>query len=128
MLTSFFAAKMVTVWGGYVFVLNMIALHSALLVLLGRFGRKLYLSYSLFYIVGTVLAIQVPVVGWTPLKSLEQLGACAIFLGFQILYFCEVMIEKKRMSRAGAWKFRILVIFFAAVVGIIAILICVPSG
>jgi dolichyl-diphosphooligosaccharide--protein glycosyltransferase len=74
----------------------MIALHALMLVVLGRFTKKLYLSYSLFYVIGTVLAMQVPVVGLTPLKSLEQLGAAAIFLGFQVLMFCEVNIKKQK--------------------------------
>jgi dolichyl-diphosphooligosaccharide--protein glycosyltransferase len=119
---------MVAVWGGYVFVLNMISLHAAILVVLGRFSTKLYLAFSIFFIVGTSLAIQVPVVGWTPLKSLEQLGCCAVFLGFQVLQFCEVTIKKKRMSRADAWKFRIKIVGAAAVIGIAALAVFSPSG
>ena len=107
---------MVAVWGGYVFVLNMIGLHAAVLVLLGRFS------------VGTALAIQVPVVGWAPLKSLEQLGPCAVFLGFQVLQFCEFTIKKKQMSRAGAWKFRIQVISATAVIGVVAIVLFAEKG
>jgi len=119
---------MVAVWGGYVFVLNMISLHAAILVVLGRFSTKLYLAFSIFYVVGTSLAIQVPVVGWTPLKSLEQLGCCAVFLGFQVLQFCEVTIKKKGMSRADAWKFRIKIVGAAAVIGIAALAVFIPSG
>ena len=70
--------NMVAAWGGYVFVLNMIAAHAGLLVLIGRFTPKLYRSYTLFYVIGTLLAIQVPVVGWTPLKSLEQVRNCVV--------------------------------------------------
>jgi len=98
---------MVAAWGGYIFVLNMIGAHAALLVLLGRFSNKVYLSYTLFYVIGTSLAIQVPVVGWSPLKSLEQLAPCAVFLGYQALQYCEVMRKKYKMTRAEAWKFRI---------------------
>jgi dolichyl-diphosphooligosaccharide--protein glycosyltransferase len=119
---------MVAVWGGYVFVLNTIGLHAAVLVLLGRFSTKLYLAYSLFYVVGTALAIQVPVVGWAPLKSLEQLGPCAVFLGFQVLQFCEFTIKKKQMSRAGAWKLRIQVISATAVIGVVAIVLFAEKG
>jgi len=79
---------MVAAWGGYVFVLNMIGCHAAVLVLCGHFSTKVYSAYSLFYVVGTFLAIQVPVVGLTPLKSLEQLAPAAVFLGFQVLQYC----------------------------------------
>ena len=65
---------MVAAWGGYVFVINMIAAHAGWLLLRGRFTRQLYLSYSLLYVIGTALAGQIPVVNWAPLKSMEQVG------------------------------------------------------
>jgi dolichyl-diphosphooligosaccharide--protein glycosyltransferase len=119
---------MVAAWGGYIFVLNLIGAHAALLVLLGRFSNKVYLSYTLFYVVGTSLAIQVPVVGWSPLKSLEQLGPCAVFLGYQVLQYCEMMRKKNKWSRAEAWKFRIQ-IGVASLVALILIMMAVtPKG
>ena len=38
------------------------------------FTVELYAAYTLFYVIGTFGATHVPVVGWTPLKSLEQVG------------------------------------------------------
>ena len=108
---------MVAVWGGYVFVINLIGVHAAILVLLGRFGTKLYKAYSVFYFLGTFLATRVPVVGTTPLKSLEQLGPGLVFLGFQLLAFCEQQRKKKKMNRMEAWKFRITVFAVAAIAG-----------
>ena len=107
---------MVAVWGGYVFVINLIGVHAALLVLLGRFGTKLHRAYSVFYVVGTTLAIQVPVVGWTPLKSLEQLGPAGVFVGFQLLAFCDYQKKKKNLTTLQTWKLRIIV-------GLIALLV-----
>lgn len=80
---------MVATWGGFVFVLNMIGVHAACLVLLGRYSAKLHRAYSLFFIIGTWGAMRVPVVGKTPLTSLEQLGAMAVFLGLQVLAACD---------------------------------------
>mmetsp|Transcript_24713 Transcript_24713/g.51515 ORF Transcript_24713/g.51515 Transcript_24713/m.51515 type:complete len:974 (+) Transcript_24713:126-3047(+) len=119
---------MVAAWGGYIFVLNLIGAHAALLVLLGRFSTKVYLSYTLFYVVGTSLAIQVPVVGWAPLKSLEQLGPCAVFLGYQLLRYCEMMRIKKKMSRVDAWKFRIQIFLGAIVVASVFVAAVTPKG
>ena len=119
---------MVAAWGGYVFVLNLVGCHAAVLVLMGRFSRKVYLSYSLFYAVGTALAIQVPVVGWTPLKSLEQLGPALVFVGYQVLYYCEVVRLKKKLGRADAWKLRLKVISMCAVVGIVLLILLTPKG
>ena len=119
---------MVAAWGGYIFVLNMVGLHAATLVLLGRFSDKVYASYSLFYVIGTTLAIQVPVVGWAPLKSLEQLGPCAVFLGYQVLQFCQVVIRKRNLSRKDAWKLRIQVVTVGLMVAMALVYMLAPSG
>jgi dolichyl-diphosphooligosaccharide--protein glycosyltransferase len=80
---------MVAAWGGYIFVLNMIGIHALVLILIGRYTKKLHSAYSLWYIVGTLGAIQVPVVGLTPLKSLEQLFPACVFIFLQLIYVCE---------------------------------------
>ncbi len=119
---------MVAAWGGYIFVLNMIGVHAATLVLLGRFSNKIYASYSLFYVIGTALAIQVPVVGWAPLKSLEQLGPCAVFLGYQVLQFCEIVKRRNNLSRKEAWKLRIQISLVGLIVAMLLIYMLTPRG
>ncbi|KAL3907677.1 MAG: hypothetical protein SGILL_008775, partial [Bacillariaceae sp.] len=119
---------MVATWGGFVFVLNLVGCHAAALVAMGRFSPKVYMSYSLFYVIGTTLAIQVPVVGWAPLKSLEQLGPCAVFLGYQLLRVCDIMKGKKHMSRLAFLKLRVQVFVAAGVVAIILAMMATPSG
>jgi len=126
--TGFAYFYMVAAWGGYIFVLNLIGVHAAVLVLLGRFSTKVYKAYSLFYVIGTTLAIQVPVVGWTPLKSLEQLGPAAVFLGFQVLQFCEMQKMKRKFSRFQAIKFRLQVGLFAMIIGGIVVYFIAPKG
>ena len=76
---------MVAAWGGFVFVLNLIGVHAGLLVICGRYTSKLHRAFSLFYTIGTWGAMRVPVVGWGPLKSFEQIGPLVVFLGLQIL-------------------------------------------
>ena len=44
------------------------------LVALGRYNSSLHRAFSLFYVIGTFGATRVPVVGWQPLSSMEQLG------------------------------------------------------
>ncbi len=127
-LAGFAYFYMVAAWGGYVFVLNMVGVHAAFLVLIGRFSKKIYLSYTLFYSIGTFLAIQVPVVGWSPLKSLEQLGPCAVFLGYQVLFYIETTIAKKKMGRKEAWKYRFRMSITAALVGIVCLFCFIPRG
>jgi len=119
---------MVAAWGGYIFVLNMVGLHAALLVAMGRFSTNVYIAYSLFYAIGTFLAIHIPVVGWAPLKSLEQLAPCALFLGYQALQATEIFRKRKKLSRADTWKLRIMV----GIAGLVAVMFYVsfvaPSG
>jgi len=119
---------MVATWGGYVFVLNLIGLHATLLVLLGRFSTKIYVSYSLFYVIGTALAIQVPVVGLTPLKSLEQMGPGLVFVAYQVIYYCERQIFQKKLARFEAWKFRIEIMVTVCVVTAFIFIVLVPQG
>ncbi len=107
---------MVAAWGGYIFVVNLIGVHAGVLVLLGRFGPKLHKAYSVFYFLGTALACQVPVVGRTPLKSLEQLGPMGVFVGFQLLAFCDYFKKKKKLNTLQTWKLRFVVFLSAALV------------
>ena len=75
---------MVMAWGGFVFVLNMVGLHAAALVAVGRYSSSLHRAFTLFYAIGTYGAIHVPPVGYGPLKSMEQLAPLLVFLGFQV--------------------------------------------
>ena len=119
---------MVATWGGYVFVLNMIGVHAAILVAMGRFTTKVYLSFSLFYVIGTALAIQIPVVGLTPLKSLEQLSCLVIFIIYQVLFIAEKQVKKRKLSGKDAWKSRRDTYLFAGISGMILIAFFLPSN
>ena len=127
-LTAVAYFYMVAAWGGYVFVLNLIGIHAAALVAGGRFSTKVYRAYSLFYFFGTILATQVPVVGWTPLKSLEQLGPCVVFLAYQLLMLAEYIKGKKEMTRLQVLKLRVKIFAIAAAVGILAVMAVAPRG
>mmetsp|Transcript_6346 Transcript_6346/g.15806 ORF Transcript_6346/g.15806 Transcript_6346/m.15806 type:complete len:849 (-) Transcript_6346:127-2673(-) len=119
---------MVAAWGGYTFVLNMVGLHAAMLVILGQYNASLHKAYSLFWIVGTLGAIQFPVVGLAPIKSMEQLGPMAVFLGMQVLECGERIVKHRKLTGAAAWRLRINV--YAAGVAALAavILLLAPTG
>ena len=76
----------------------------------------MWASYSLFYIIGTFLAIQVPVVGWAPLKSLEQLGPLGLFVGFQVLQLMRILEAK--YSKVNKWKVRGMVVLAGIVLAL----------
>ena len=125
---------MVAAWGGFIFVLNMVALHAGGLVLCNRYSSKLHRAYSLFYIVGTLGAIQIPVQGWKPLKDMEQLGALVVFLGMQLLEVCEWIIKREERRTKEKFNFYEVQVLrmkvFAAVgaAGIVLLSIFMPAG
>lgn len=116
-ISGFMYFYMVASWGGYVFVINLVGLHAFSVFLLRKVPfEHLYFSYTSFYVVGTTLAMQIPVVGWTPLKSLEQLGPFGVFVGFQALQLMRVLEQKYK--KINKWKIRGLVILGGAVVSL----------
>ncbi len=127
-LTGLAYFYMVMAWGGYVFVLNLIGVHAGFLVLLGRYSTKLHRAYTVFYVIGTILAIQIPVVGLTPLKSLEQLGAFVAFGGLQLIEVCEIIKRQRKLSTVDAWKLRVAVFGGAAVVAAGLGAVLAPTG
>jgi len=127
-LTALSYVFMVATWGGYIFVLNAIGLHALMLVVLGRFNSGVYKAYTLFFVLGTAGAVQIPVVGWTPLRSLEQIGPLGVFLGYQVLAFCDAQRRKHKMPTRDFVLFRIkaFVLLVAALAAIAAVL--APTG
>ena len=64
--------------GGYAFITNMIPLHALALTLMGRFTSRLYVGYSSWYAIGTLASMQVPFVGFQPVRTSEHMGALGI--------------------------------------------------
>ena len=53
----------------------MIPLHALVLTLMGRFTNRLYVGYSSWYAIGTLASMQVPFVGFQPVRTSEHMGA-----------------------------------------------------
>ena len=120
--TALFYFYMVAAWGGYVFITNMIPLHVLVLILMGRYNARLYVAYSSFYAVGTLASMQVPFVGFLPVRTSEHMAALGVFGLLQLVAFVELVRSHvpsqqfKLLLRGG-----IVVVFmaaFAALVGL----------
>lgn len=72
---AFFYFYMVAAWGGYVFIINLIPLHVFALMCMGRFSSRVYVAYSTFYVLGTLMSMQVPFVGFQPTRTSEHMAA-----------------------------------------------------
>ncbi|GAB6018660.1 Dolichyl-diphosphooligosaccharide--protein glycosyltransferase subunit stt3a [Chamberlinius hualienensis] len=70
---------MVSSWGGYVFLINLIPLHVLALMITGRFSHKIYVAYSTVYCLGTILSMQISFVGFQPVQSSEHMAALVVF-------------------------------------------------
>lgn len=84
-LCALFYFYMVAAWGGYVFITNMIPLHVFLLILMGRYSPRLYVSYTSWYALGTLASMQIPFVGFIPIRSSEHMAALGVFGLLQIV-------------------------------------------
>lgn len=85
---------MVSSWGGYVFLINLIPLHVLCLMWLGRFSARVYVAYSTLYCVGTVLSMQISFVGFQPVQSSEHMLALGTFGLCQLYAFTQYLRSK----------------------------------
>ncbi|AMD21505.1 HER227Cp [Eremothecium sinecaudum] len=76
---ALFYFYMVSAWGGYVFITNLIPLHVFLLILMGRYNSRLYTSYTTWYTIGTIGSMQIPFVGFLPIRSNDHMAALGVF-------------------------------------------------
>ena len=74
-LTALFYGYMVSAWGGYVFITNLLPLHTFVLICMGRYSPRLYVSYSTWFALGTLASMQVPFVGFLPVRSSDHMSA-----------------------------------------------------
>lgn len=74
-LTALFYGYMVSAWGGYVFITNLLPLHAFVLICMGRYSPRLYVSYSSWFALGTLASMQIPFVGFLPIRSSEHMSA-----------------------------------------------------
>jgi len=111
---------MVSSWGGYVFLINLIPLHVLVLMVTGRFSHRIYVAYSAFFCLGTILSMQISFVGFQPVQSSEHMAAFGVFGLCQIHAFVDYV--RARMQRE---QFQFL---FKVVVGIAVIGVSVVGG
>ncbi|TPX48246.1 hypothetical protein SeMB42_g00700 [Synchytrium endobioticum] len=102
-VAALFYFYMVSAWGGYVFIINLIPLHAFALILMGRYSNRLYVAYSTFYVLGTLGSMEIPFVGFQPTRTSEHMAALGIFGLLQLYAFCELV-----RSHLSQGQFKIL--------------------
>ncbi|EEH17515.2 hypothetical protein PABG_00078 [Paracoccidioides brasiliensis Pb03] len=121
-LTALFYGYMVSAWGGYVFITNLIPLHIFVLICMGRYSSRLYISYTTWYALGTLASMQIPFVGFLPIRSSDHMSALGIFGLIQVVAFVEFI-----RSQVPGKHFQtlltglVLLIFSVAFVGLVVL-------
>jgi dolichyl-diphosphooligosaccharide--protein glycosyltransferase len=87
---------MVAAWGGYSFIINIIPIFVLGTIFINKFSMKIYVAYSVFYVIGTVMAMLIPFVGFNAIKSSEHLASHLVF-GIMNIY---VIIDHVRKHLA----------------------------
>ncbi|KAI1289677.1 Dolichyl-diphosphooligosaccharide--protein glycosyltransferase subunit STT3A [Halotydeus destructor] len=105
---------MVSSWGGYVFLINLIPLHVLTLMIIGRFSHRIYVAYSTVYGLGTLLSMQIPFVGFQPVQSSEHMAAFGVF-GLCQLYAFSDFIKSKMTKENYEILFKSIVVTLAGI-------------
>ncbi|KAH7923965.1 glycosyltransferase family 66 protein [Leucogyrophana mollusca] len=118
-IAAVFYFYMVAAWGGYVFITNMIPLHALVLLLMGRFTSRLYVAYSSWYAIGTLASMQVPFVGFQPVRTSEHMAALGVFGLLQIVAFGQLV--RAHVSSKQFQNLLLAAVISAGVVGALGI-------
>lgn len=107
-LASLFYGYMVASWGGYVFITNMVPLHVFVLICMGRYSPRLYVSYTTWFAIGTLASMQVPFVGFLPIRSSDHMSALGMIQAFRQINSdnSTVLTYHRRLWLDSACRFR----------------------
>ncbi|CAL8103791.1 unnamed protein product [Calicophoron daubneyi] len=106
---------MVSAWGGYVFIINLIPLHVFVLMLMKRYSQRLYVAYTTFFILGLLMSMQVPFVGFQPLRTSEHMASLGVFALIQAVAFIKYLQSRVPSSKLKH-LFTLVAIGFAGLV------------
>merc|ERR1719422_1444934 len=108
---------MVSSWGGYVFLINLIPMHVFVLMVSGRFSHRVYVAYSTVYVIGTILSMQISFVGFQPVQTSEHMLSLGVFGLCQIMAFIAYLQSSMSKEHFEA-LFRFLFLIVLAILGV----------
>ena len=71
---------MVAAWGGYSFIINLIPIFVLGTMFIYKFNMRVYVAYSVFYTLGSILAMQITFVNFSVIRSSEHLVSHLVFI------------------------------------------------
>ena len=70
---------MVAAWGGYSFIINIIPIFVLGTMFINKFNMRIYVAYSVFYTLGSILAMLITFVNFAVIRSSEHLASHCVF-------------------------------------------------
>ncbi|ANQ08229.1 Oligosacharyl transferase STT3 subunit [Plasmodium coatneyi] len=92
LLCSLSTYYMALSWGAYIYITNSISLYMLVLFLLKRYTLKHLISFNVYYVLTSILCLNIPSVGRSVLVSIEHLGTHAIFVLTNVLILARHVI------------------------------------
>ncbi|RLU26129.1 hypothetical protein DMN91_002295 [Ooceraea biroi] len=117
---------MVSSWGGYVFLINLIPLHVLTLMVTGRFSHRIYIAYSILYCLGTILSMQISFVGFQPVQSSEHMLALGVF-GLCQIHALVDYLRSKLSQKEFETLFRALLIVVVTISGTVGAVLTITG-
>ena len=118
---------MVAAWGGYSFIINIIPVYVLGLIFIKKFNMKVYIAYSVFYIMGSLLAMQIPFVKFAVVRASEHLASHGVFFvcqGYVVIEWLRERLTKEQFERYSRFVltssiiFAGTIFFYASVTGL----------
>lgn len=85
---------MVASWGGYSFIINMIPVFVLGTIFINRFNLKIYVAYSVFYTLGSILAMLITFVNFQVMRSSEHLASHITFFAMNAFVIFDYVSKK----------------------------------
>lgn len=98
---------MVASWGGYSFIINIIPIYVLFTLITHEESEannfsKVCTAYTIFYVFGTLLAMQIPFVQFLALTSSEHMASHGVFiivLLYQLFQFVKQFVSRERLDK-----------------------------
>ncbi len=112
---------MVACWGGYIFLINLIPVYVLVMLFTGRYSDRLYIAYNTFYVLGSLLSMQIRFVGFNAVQTSEHLGAFGTF-GLLNLYCVATWVRNMAGPRVFKACMRWLALMALSIIGFVVVL------
>lgn len=125
-LSAFGYYYMVASWGAYIFVLNLIGVHVLILIILGKYSNKMYISYSGFISLGVLLSSLVKFIDDDSLSlQPHHIGPIGVFCIIQLI---EITRFINRFTKKETSEYIIYLLYYFIIICTCILLLLISFG